>query len=186
MKINDTCTDTDATLLLGLEGLGVIKVEKSDGLLVVHVATTDAAARACPECGVFSRVRKGRRLTRPRQLPYGGQAVELVWHKSRWRCMEARCPRTSFTEHVRQVRPGRGLPGRCGARRGGRWQTAAVPSCRPGVTWASPGRPSSAPSKPTPNRSCPRLRLPPRRSASMRPGAARRCGGRIPRPASGS
>ena len=111
LKINDTCTDTDATLLLGLEGLGVIKVEKSDGLLVVHVATTDAAARACPECGVFSRVRKGRRLTRPRQLPYGGQAVELVWHKSRWRCMEARCPRTSFTEHVRQVPPGARLAG---------------------------------------------------------------------------
>ncbi len=104
--MNDTGTDTDATLLLGLEGLGVIKVEAAGEGLVVHVATVYEDARACPECGVLSTVRKGRRLTRPRQLPYGGQQVELRWYKSRWHCREALCPRTSFTEQVRQVPAG--------------------------------------------------------------------------------
>ena len=106
LNINDTCADTDATLLLGLEGLGVIKVEEAGEGLVVHVATVDEGARACPECGVISTDRKGRRLTRPRQLPYGGRVVELHWHKSRWYCREALCPRTSFTEQVRQVPAG--------------------------------------------------------------------------------
>lgn len=106
MNIDDTCTDTDATLLLGLEGLGVIKVEEAGASLVVHVATLDEGARACPECGVLSTARKGGRLTRPRQLPYGGRTVELRWHKSRWHCAEALCPRGSFTEQVRQVPAG--------------------------------------------------------------------------------
>jgi transposase len=106
LTINDTCADTDATLLLGLEGLGVIKVEEAGEGLVVHVATVDEAARACPECGVLSTSRKGGRVTRPRQLPYGGRRVELRWHKSRWFCAEALCPRTSFTERVRQVPAG--------------------------------------------------------------------------------
>ncbi len=46
--MNDTGTDTDATLLLGLEGLGVIKVEAAGEGLVVHVATVYEDARACP------------------------------------------------------------------------------------------------------------------------------------------
>jgi transposase len=106
LNIDDTCTDTDATLLLGLEGLGVIKVEEAGAGLVVHVATLGEGARACPECGVISTMRKDRRLTRPRQLPYGGRTVELRWHKSRWFCAEALCPRGSFTEQVRPVPAG--------------------------------------------------------------------------------
>jgi transposase len=106
LNTDDTRTDTDATLLLGLEGLGVIKVEKSGAALIVHVATLDEGARACPECGVVSTTRKDRRYTRPRQLPYGGRQVELRWHKSRWFCAEALCPRASFTEQVRQVPAG--------------------------------------------------------------------------------
>jgi transposase len=106
LNTDDTRTDTDATLLLGLEGLGVIKVEKSGAALIVHVATLDEGARACPECGVISTTRKDRRCTRPRQLSYGGRQVELRWHKSRWFCAEALCPRASFTEQVRQVPAG--------------------------------------------------------------------------------
>ncbi|MHA6765728.1 transposase family protein [Streptacidiphilus sp. PAMC 29251] len=66
----------------------------------------DEGARACPECGVLSTTRKGPRLTRPRQLPYGGRRVDLHWHKSRWFCAEPLCPRGSFTEQVREVPAG--------------------------------------------------------------------------------
>ena len=89
----------------------MIKVEEVGSVLVVHVATVDEGARACPQCGVLSTTRKGRRLTHPRQLPYGGRRVELYWHKSRWFCAEALCPRTSFTEQVRQVPAGARLTG---------------------------------------------------------------------------
>jgi transposase len=104
LDINDT--DTDATKLLGLEGMGVIGVEVDAGGTTVHVATTDPAARGCPACGVISTARKDRRITRPRHLPYGGQTVAIRWHKWRWHCTEPACPRRSFTEQTRQVPAG--------------------------------------------------------------------------------
>lgn len=78
---------------------------ESDGAggTVVHVVTTDEAARACPDCGVFSSFRKGRVITRPRHLPCGGRPVAIRWHKSRWRCGEPRCERGSFTERTTQI-----------------------------------------------------------------------------------
>jgi transposase len=106
LNTDDTCIDTGATLLLGLEGMGVIKVEEVDAGLVVHVATLGEAARACPSCGVISTVRKDRRITRPRQLPYGGRTADIRWHKSRWHCTERLCPRGSFTEQTREVPTG--------------------------------------------------------------------------------
>ncbi|MBV9023929.1 MAG: transposase family protein [Streptomycetaceae bacterium] len=117
MNTDDTCTHTDSTLLLGLEGMAVIKVEETESGLVVHVATTEEAARACPACGVLSATRKGGRVTRPRQLPYDGGVVETRWHKSRWYCAERLCPRTSFTEQTRQVPAGARLPAQGGGRR---------------------------------------------------------------------
>ncbi len=45
----------DATLLLGLEGLAVARVELDDGgARVVHVVTDDESAAGCPSCGVLS------------------------------------------------------------------------------------------------------------------------------------
>jgi hypothetical protein len=38
---------------------------------VVHVATAEEAAAACPSCGVFSTSRKSRVTTSPRDIPYG-------------------------------------------------------------------------------------------------------------------
>jgi transposase len=42
-------------------------------------------------------------LTRPRDLPVGGEPVLLQWRKRRWRCRTADCPRQSFTERVPEV-----------------------------------------------------------------------------------
>ena len=70
---------------------------------MVHVVTTNASARACPSCGVFATSRKERVVTRPRHLSCGGRTAVIRWHKSRWRCAESQCPRTSFTEQTRQI-----------------------------------------------------------------------------------
>ena len=50
----------DTTLLLGLDGVSVMRVERlEDGTRRVHLATADEAARACPSCGVFASRVKG-------------------------------------------------------------------------------------------------------------------------------
>ena len=87
--------------LLDLEGLAVREVGKDAfGGRVVHVVTADLGASACPSCGQFSTSSKGRVTTRPRDIPYGPHLVRLVCHKRRWRCVDRRCARGSFTEQV--------------------------------------------------------------------------------------
>jgi len=97
----------DTTLLLDLDGVSVMRVERlEDGTRRVHLATADETARACPACGVFSSRVKGPAITRPRDLPYGERGLEFWWHKRRWLCREASCPRKSFTEQIRQIPAG--------------------------------------------------------------------------------
>ncbi|MEU2159332.1 ISL3 family transposase [Streptomyces sp. NPDC019396] len=97
----------DTTLLLNLDGVSVIRVERlEDGTRRVHLATTEEAARACPECGAFAWKVKGTARTRPRDLPYGERGLVLLWHKRRWWCREPKCPRKSFTESVAQLPAG--------------------------------------------------------------------------------
>lgn len=92
------------TLLLGLDGVAVQRVELAeDGTRVVHVATADESAAACPSCGVFSTSVKQQVTTRPKDLRYGSAPVLLRWHKRRWRCREAGCARQTFTETIHQV-----------------------------------------------------------------------------------
>jgi transposase len=69
----------------------------------VHLITTEEGARACPQGGVVPWQVKGSAITRPRDLPIGERGLEPVWRKRRWYCTEPLCPRTSFTEQVRQV-----------------------------------------------------------------------------------
>lgn len=93
----------DTTRLLGLEGLAVTRVEDGISGPVVHVATADEQARRCPECGTRAGRSKGRRTTRPRDLPVCGRRLRLVWSKRRWRCDQPGCGRESFTEAVALV-----------------------------------------------------------------------------------
>ncbi len=96
----------DTTRLLGLGGLAVEAVtEGPQGQPVVLLSTADENARACPQCGVFSRRSKGWVTTRPRDLQVAGRRPQLLWRKRRWVCLEARCPRSSFTESVPQIPP---------------------------------------------------------------------------------
>ena len=68
----------DRTLLLDLDGVSVIRVERlADGTRRVHLATADTSARACPACGVFASRVKGAATTQPRDLPYGEHGLEF-------------------------------------------------------------------------------------------------------------
>lgn len=94
----------DTTLLIGLEGLACQQVDQDgQGRPVAHLITADEQAAGCPGCGVVSSSPKGNVSTRPRDLPYGGRGVRLMWRKRRWRCRNPDCVRGSFTESVASV-----------------------------------------------------------------------------------
>ncbi|MEU6341936.1 helix-turn-helix domain-containing protein [Streptomyces sp. NPDC046977] len=97
----------DTTLLLGLDGVSVVRVESlADGTRRVHLITADEAARACPSCEVVGSQVKGPAVTWPRDLPYGERKWEFFRRKRRWWCREPKCSRKSFTESVAQIPAG--------------------------------------------------------------------------------
>jgi hypothetical protein len=105
----------DTTLLLGLDGVSVVRVERlTDGRRRVHLVTADETARACPAFGVFATRVKAQQRPGPRDLPYGEMGLEFRWYKRRWFCGEPACPRRSFTEQIPQYRPAPGSPPGCG------------------------------------------------------------------------
>ena len=97
----------DASCLLGLEGLAVERVVRSAaGVKIVQLVTDDPDAARCPGCRVRSTSGKDWVLTRPRDLPCGGELAVVQWRKRRWRCRTLDCPRQTFTEQVAQVPAG--------------------------------------------------------------------------------
>jgi hypothetical protein len=67
-----------ATTLLGLPGLHVIDVETTPDATTVYVRTDPGVGAACPDCHTPAQRCKEEVVTRPRDLPCGGQAVVLV------------------------------------------------------------------------------------------------------------
>jgi transposase len=105
------------TILFGLPGVAVDHVERLAGergaaARLVHVVTTASTAAGCPACGVISTSVKQYRTTRPRDLPYGEERLEVVWHKRQYRCREQACPRKAFTESVPEIPARARLTGR--------------------------------------------------------------------------
>jgi transposase len=97
----------DATCLLGLAGLAVERVVLTGlGVKIVQLVTDDPDAARCPACRARSTSGKDWVLTRPRDLPCGGELAQMQWRKRRWRCRTEDCPRASFTEQVAQVPAG--------------------------------------------------------------------------------
>jgi transposase len=97
----------DASCLLGLEGLAVERVVLTVlGVKIVQLVTDDPEAARCPVCGSLSTSGKDWVLTRPRDLPCGGEFALVQWRKRRWRCRTEGCARQSFTEQVGQVPAG--------------------------------------------------------------------------------
>jgi transposase len=91
------------TILFGLPGVGVDRVEQTRDGRVVHVVTVDESAAACPVCGVFSTSVKQRRTTRPKDLGYGEEPLAVRWYKRQFRCRERGCPRRAFTESIPEL-----------------------------------------------------------------------------------
>ena len=95
------------TILFGLRGVRVREVERvADGARVVHVLTDDETAAACPAYGVFSSSVRQRRITRPRDLPYGEERLRVRWHKVQYACREKLCGRKAFTEQIGELPAG--------------------------------------------------------------------------------
>ena len=76
------------------------------GVKIVQLVTDDPDAARCPSCRVLSSSGKDWVLTRPRDLPCGGELMSVQWRKRRWRCRAEHCPRQTFTEQVVQVPAG--------------------------------------------------------------------------------
>lgn len=105
------------SILFGLPGLAVDRVERVSGedggaVRLVHVTTAASGAAGCPVCGVVSTSVKQYRTTRPRDLPYGEERLEVRWHKRQYRCLEQACPRKAFTESIAEIPPRARLTGR--------------------------------------------------------------------------
>jgi transposase len=71
-------------LLIGLPNIRVLRVEKHDGVLEIHLETAVPLA-FCGSCGMAGVV-KDRPKVRYADLPAFGQQAVLVWHKHRWKC----------------------------------------------------------------------------------------------------
>jgi transposase len=80
--------------------------------VVVHVNTGRQWAGLCPACGRRPRSVKDRTVTAPKDLPYGQDAVKVLWHKRRWRCRTVDCAARTFTDRVPAVAPGARTSGR--------------------------------------------------------------------------
>jgi transposase len=133
------------TLLFGLPGVRVERVERgADGTRVVHVVTAEETAPACPSCGVFSTSVKARVTTSPKDIPYGEDRIMLRWRKTRWRCREDYCKRSSFTEVITQVPARARTTGRLrtqiGAAIGEAARSVAEVAAGHGVSWPTAHR----------------------------------------------
>jgi transposase len=90
-----------ATSIFNLPDYRVISATVlTDGRRQIIVETDQSPG--CPTCGVVATRRKERRFQRIRDIPVAG-AVEVLWSKYRWYCVEPECPRLSFFESTAQV-----------------------------------------------------------------------------------
>jgi transposase len=95
-------------VLVGLVGLHVTGVERTEGGLRVHVVSGQPVVVGCPSCGVVAHAH-GRQRVELIDAPCFTSPVRLAWRKRRFRCREPLCPVTSFMEQDPQVAPARGL-----------------------------------------------------------------------------
>ena len=89
-------------LLLGLEGLRVIAVERRGlGSRTVTVESPPGPV-GCPGCGVLA-TGHGRAPVPLVDAPAMGRPVRLLWRKRRWRCAEGACEVVTFLEQDHTV-----------------------------------------------------------------------------------
>jgi len=131
------------TILFGQPGVAVDRVERvcgEDGGAgrLVHLVTMASTAAGCPDCGVVSTSVKQYRTTRPRDLPYGEEPLEIRWHKRQYWCREQACPRKAFTESVPEIPPRARLTGRLcrpAARQVASWRSVSAVAAEYQMSW---------------------------------------------------
>jgi transposase len=134
--------DDGTSILFGLPGVAVDRVERftEDGsvMRLVHVVTAASSAAGCPRCGVVSTSVRQYRTTRPRDLGYGEEPLAVRWHKRQYRCREAACPRTAFTESIPEIPARARLTGRLcrqAARQVASGRSVSAVAAELGVSW---------------------------------------------------
>jgi transposase len=93
-----------ADLLLGLDGLHVLDVDRGAERLVITVES-DADVGGCPDCGVLATGHGRRPRHTVADAPCVGTSVVLRWVKRIWRCLEPACSRATFSELHEQIPP---------------------------------------------------------------------------------
>ncbi len=97
------CTRCD--LLVGLDGLHVVAVERDDGRGRPGLTVTVESApgpMGCLRCGVVAHAH-GRIEVHLVDAPAMGRPVRIVWRKRRWVCPEPACPVGTFVEQDERV-----------------------------------------------------------------------------------
>ena len=108
-------------LLVGLPAVTILGIDDFEGEPIrVHIERADSKT-GCPEGGVVAES-KGRRVVELVDLPVYGRPSRLVWHKHRFRCLEATCPSGSWSESDPKI----AAPRMALADRTGRWVTEQV------------------------------------------------------------
>ena len=85
-----------AEALLGLDGFRVLEVSETDTEVVIDIEST-ADVVGCAHCGTRAEA-QDRMAIEIRDLACFGRAARLVWHKRRWRCVDADCEARTWTE----------------------------------------------------------------------------------------
>lgn len=98
----DTGPIDAASILLNLTDYRVITVtqESSGRQVLVEPVATEAA---CPSCGVLTTRIQARPVHRVKDLPAGGQDLQVLVRKRRLACREKACPRRSFVQSTEQL-----------------------------------------------------------------------------------
>lgn len=91
-----------ATTIFNLTDYVVLNAsQRADGTRLVEVVSLEPAG--CPGCGVVASRVHSRTRQRVRDIPTGGDGLEVVWCKRRWFCDESLCSKKTFAESTIQV-----------------------------------------------------------------------------------
>lgn len=94
----DRCDRCD--LLVGLEGLHLMRVSRIPSALVLDVESCDQLV-GCPGCGVIAQGHG--RVVEVIDAPWAGVPARIRWHKRRWICREHTCQIVTFIEQNHSV-----------------------------------------------------------------------------------
>jgi transposase len=89
-------------VLVGLDGLRVIGVEREDRGALVVMVESEPALMGCPACGVVAHGHGRVEITLV-DAPAMGRPVRIRWRKRRWVCPDPGCPVGTFVEQDERI-----------------------------------------------------------------------------------